>query len=153
MKKREIEQRAEMLLTAIAIENGVSVYDVEYVREAGEYFLRCFIDREGGVTIDHCVAVNHAMSKALDEEDFIDEAYTLEVSSPGLGRSLTKDRHLEHEIGSEIDVKLYQAKDGQKVFCGILTAFDRDSITIAVDDAPVTFRRKDIASIKLTIDF
>ena len=153
MNKKQIEQRAEQMLAPIAIENGVAVYDVEYMREAGEYFLRCFIKKEGGVTIDNCVAVNHAMSKALDEEDFIEEAYTLEVSSPGLGRALTKDRHLEQEIGSDVDVKLYQALAGRKVFKGVLTAFDKDTITIDAAGEHMDFSRKDIASIKLSTDF
>ena len=152
MNKKQIEQRAEEMLTPIALENGVAVYDVEYVREAGDLFLRCFIKKEGGVTIDHCVSVNHAMSKALDEADFMEEAYTLEVSSPGLGRRLTKDRHLEQEIGSNVDVKLYQAIDGVKVFSGTLKAFDKDTVTIESEGGDAVFSRKDIASLKLTMD-
>lgn len=152
VNKKQIEQRAEEMLVPIALENGVAVYDVEYVREAGDLFLRCFIQKEGGVTIDHCVNVNHAMSKALDEADFIEEAYTLEVSSPGLGRRLTKDRHLEQEIGSSVDVKLYQAIDGVKVFTGALKAFDKDTVTIETDGGDLVFSRKDIASLKLTLD-
>ena len=152
MNKKQIEQRAEEMLIPIALENGVAVYDVEYVREAGDLFLRCFIKKEGGVTIDNCVAVNHAMSKALDEADFIEDTYTLEVSSPGLGRRLTKDRHLEQEIGSDVDVKLYQAIDGVKVFTGALKAFDKDTVTIETDGRDAVFSRKDIASLKLTLD-
>ncbi|MBR5968717.1 MAG: ribosome maturation factor RimP [Lachnospiraceae bacterium] len=153
MNKRQIEERAEAMIGPIALENGVCVYDVEYVREAGEYFLRCFIDKEGGVTIDHCVAVNHAMSKALDEEDFIDDPYTLEVSSKGLGRSLTKDRHFAQEIGSEVDVKLYKALEGQKLFRGNLNSFDKERITITGAQGEKTFLRKEIASVKLALDF
>ena len=152
MNKRQIEQRAEEMLVPIALENGVAVYDVEYVREAGEYFLRCFIKREGGITIDHCVSVNHAMSKALDESDFIEDSYTLEVSSPGLGRALTKDRHLEQEIGSNVDLKLYKAVDGVKVFTGVLKAFDKDTVTIETESGDAVYSRKDIASLKLTLD-
>ena len=152
MNRKQIEQRAEEMLVPIALENGVAVYDVEYVREAGDLFLRCFIKKECGVTIDNCVAVNHAMSKALDEADFIEDAYTLEVSSPGLGRRLTKDRHLEQEIGSDVDLKLYQAIDGVKVFTGALKAFDKDTVTIETDGRDAVFSRKDIASLKLTLD-
>ena len=93
------------------------------------------------------------MTKSHDEEDFIDDAYTLEVSSPGLGRALTKDRHLEQEIGSDVDVKLYQALDGRKVFRGALTAFDKDTVTIESEGERMDFSRKDIASIKLSVDF
>lgn len=152
MNKKEIERRTEELLSAIAPENGVSVYDVEYVKEAGEYYLRCFISAPDGVTIDHCVAVNHAMSRALDEADFIADAYTLEVSSPGLGRALTKDRHLAQEIGKDVDVKLYKAIEGKKVFCGRLLAFDKETVTIETEEVRTTFLRKDIAGIKLTLD-
>ena len=86
MKKNEIEKRTEELLLPIAEANGVSIYDVEYVKEAGEWYLRAYIDKPDGVNINDCVNVNHALSDALDAEDYIEEAYTLEVSSPGLGR-------------------------------------------------------------------
>ena len=100
-KKDDIEKKTEALLTPIAEANGVRVYDVEYVKEAGEWYLRAYIDKDGGVNINECVDVSHALSDALDEDDFIEEAYTLEVSSPGLGRQLKKDRHFASSIGQD----------------------------------------------------
>ena len=96
MSKRETyEEKTLKLLEPIAQSNGVEIYDVEYVEEAGEWYLRAYIDKEGGVTIDDCEAVSRALSDALDRDEFIDDAYYLEVSSPGLGRQLKKDKHFE----------------------------------------------------------
>lgn len=102
MSKRETyERKTEELLNPIAQENHVEIYDVEYVKEGNEWFLRAYIDKEGGVDIDDCVAVSRSLSDRLDDEDFIDEAYTLEVSSPGLGRALKKDRHFEKALAKK----------------------------------------------------
>ena len=133
MSKRETyESKTEELLRPIASENQVEIYDVEYVKEAGEWFLRADIDKEGGVDIDDCVAVSRSLSDKLDEEDFIEEAYTLEVSSPGLGRTLKKDRHFEKSIGEEVELKTYKPIEGRKEFSGILKEFDADTITIEI---------------------
>ena len=93
-KKEEIEAHTEQLLLPVIQEKGFSIYDIEYIKEAGEWYLRAYIDKPGGININDCVDVSHALSDALDKEDFIEDAYTLEVSSPGLGRQLKKDRHL-----------------------------------------------------------
>ena len=151
-KKKDIEARTEELLIPIAKEQGVSIYDVEYVKEAGEWYLRAYIDREGGVDIDKCVDVSHALSDALDEEDMIEEAYTLEVSSPGLGRKLTKDRHFANSLGKEVDITLYEAEDGNKTFTGILKSFDKDSVTLETGQTARRFERKAAAVIRLTLD-
>ena len=153
MKKSEIEARAEALLAPIAEKCGVSIYDVEYVKEAGEWYLRAYIDKEGGVNINDCVDVNHALSDALDEDDFIEDAYTLEVSSPGLGRQLKKDRHFENSLGLEVDIKTYKPIDGCKEFTGILKAFDAETVTITIQDIDKIFTRKDISVIRLSLDF
>ncbi|WP_408070685.1 ribosome maturation factor RimP [Butyrivibrio sp. JL13D10] len=152
-RREEIERKTEALLTPIAEANEVRIYDVEFVKEAGEWYLRAYIDRDGGVDINKCVDVSHALSDALDEHDFIEEAYTLEVSSPGLGRALKKDRHFESSIGQDVDVKLYKAQDGTKEFTGKLKSFDADSITIESAEKDITFTRKEISSVKLTLDF
>ncbi len=152
-KKSEIEARTEAILAPIAQANGVEIYDVEYVKEAGEMYLRAYIDKEGGVNINDCVNVNHALSDALDEDDFIDEAYTLEVSSPGLGRQLKKDRHLQHSIGQEVELKLFKPVDGTKEFAGILKDFDDSVITVTINDKDQQFIRKEISVIKLALDF
>ena len=152
-RKEEIENKTEALLRPIAEKSGVSIYDVDFVKEAGEWYLRAFIDREGGVDIDKCVEVSHMLSDVLDEHDFIDEAYTLEVSSPGLGRQLKKDRHFAGSIGQDVDVKLYKALDGTKEFTGKLKSFDSDTITVELPDGEHVFQRKEVASVKLTLDF
>ena len=152
-RREEIENKTEALLRPIAEQNEVRIYDVEFVKEAGEWYLRAYIDREGGVDINKCVDVSHALSDALDEHDFIEEAYTLEVSSPGLGRSLKKDRHFENSLGLDVDIKLYKALDGVKEFSGTLKSYDRDTVTIENESGLQTFNRKEISSVKLALDF
>ncbi len=152
-KKDDIEKKTEALLTPIAEANGVRVYDVEYVKEAGEWYLRAFIDKDGGVNINECVDVSHALSDALDADDFIEEAYTLEVSSPGLGRQLKKDRHFAYSIGQDVELKLFKPRDGVKEFAGTLKSFDNDTVTVTINDTDETFIRKEISVIKLALDF
>ena len=152
-KKENYEARTEELLLPIAEKNGVDIYDVEYVKEGSDYFLRAYIDKEEGVNINDCEAVSRALSDALDQADFIPDAYILEVSSPGLGRTLKKDRHLEKSIGEDVEIKLFKAVDGCKEFEGELVGFDSDSITILTDGAEKKFVRSDIAIIRLALDF
>ncbi len=152
-RREEIETKTEALLRPIAEENEVRIYDVEFVKEAGEWYLRAYIDKDGGVDINKCVDVSHALSDALDEHDFIEEAYTLEVSSPGLGRQLKKDRHFENSLGLDVDVKLYKAVDGVKEFTGKLKSYDADTVTVTIGDKDRDFIRKEISSIRLTLDF
>lgn len=158
MSKREnYETRTEELLKPIAEANGVEIYDVEYVKEGSEWYLRCYIDKEEGVNINDCEAVSRALSDELDKVDFIEDAYILEVSSPGLGRQLKKDKHFQRSILSEVDVKCYKPINGSKDFTGILKAFDENTLTLEMDSGKekedVTFNRKDIAAVKLTLDF
>ncbi len=154
MSRRETyETRTEELLGPIAQEHHVEIYDVEYVKEGSDWFLRAYIDKEGGVDIDDCVDVSRALSDKLDEEDFIEEAYTLEVSSPGLGRTLKKDRHFEKSLGEEVEIKTYKPIDQCKEFAGILKAYDTDSITIETQGQEKKFARADIAVVRLALDF
>ncbi len=154
MSKRETyEAKTENLLQPIAQANGVEIYDVEYVKEGSDYYLRAYIDKPEGVSIIDCENVSRALSDALDREDFIPDAYILEVSSPGLGRTLKKDKHLEKSIGQEVELKLFKAVDKCKEFSGVLESFDAESITITENDAPRTFARSDIALIRLALDF
>lgn len=154
MSKRETyEARTEELLTPIAAANGVEIYDVEYVKEGSEFYLRAYIDKPEGVNIIDCENVSRALSDALDKEDFIPDAYILEVSSPGLGRTLKKDKHLAKSINEEVEVKLFKAIDKCKEFTGILVGFDADTLTIREESGERTFNRSDIALIRLTIDF
>ncbi len=152
-KKENYEQKTEELLKPIAAEMNVEIYDVDFAKEAGEYYLRAFIDKEGGVNIGDCEAVSRKLSDALDKEDFIDEAYILEVSSPGLGRTLKKDRHFAKSIGEEVEVKLFKPIDKVKEFTGILKGFDADSVTIEINGEDKSFERSGIAKIRLTFDF
>jgi len=155
-KKPNIAERTEEILAPIAEAEGVVIYDVEYVREAGEQYLRAYIDRKpGGVTIDDCERVSRALSDALDADDFIPEAYTLEVSSPGLGRQLKKDRHLAYSIGEEVVGKTYQKSEGRGTFEGVLEAFDKDTITIRqlyAEPELITLQRRDIAVLRLKLN-
>ena len=153
MAKKKYEERTQELLVPIAEEAGVGIYDVEYVKEGREFYLRAYIDKEGGVTIQDCERVSRALSDRLDEEDFIEDAYILEVSSPGLGRTLKKDRHLQMSMGETVEVKTYGPIDKQKEFTGDLKAFDEDTITIETDGVPRVFARKEVARIKLALDF
>ncbi len=151
--KKQIEEKTEALLAPIAKANGVRIYDVEYVKEGQDMYLRAYIDKDGGVTIEDCETVSRALSDQLDAEDFIDAAYILEVSSPGLGRKLTKDRHLENSIGEEVELKTFEAIDGCKDFEGILKAFDKENITLDAAGTDKVFPRKQIANLKLKVDF
>lgn len=152
-KKESFESRTEELLLPIAEKTGVCIYDVEYVKEGSDYYLRAYIDKEGGVTINDCEAVSRALSDALDEKDFIGDAYILEVSSPGLGRQLKKDKHLEKSIGMEVEVKTYKPIDKCKEFSGTLCSYDEGSITIKTETGEQVFARADIALIRLALDF
>ena len=154
MSKRETyEAKTEEILLPIAEKNGVEIYDVEYVKEGSDFYLRAYIDKEDGVNINDCDAVSRELSDALDREDFIPDAYILEVSSPGLGRTLKKDRHLEKSIGLEVEIKLFKAIDKCKEFSGVLESFDAETITISEDEKLRTFNRSDIALIRLALDF
>ena len=156
--KETYESNTERLLEPILQELGFKLVDVEYVKEGADYYLRAYIDKEGGIMIDDCVDVSRRLSDGLDAEDFIDDAYTLEVSSPGLGRKLVKDREFNMSIGKDVDVKFYKNVDGVKEISGALDSFDKETVTIIINDkgsppVPKTFSRSDIATIRLSIDF
>ena len=153
-KREDYENRTEELLTPIAEVSQVEIYDVEYVKEGSDYYLRAYIDKPGGINVDDCEIVSRELSDILDEKDFIDEAYILEVSSPGLGRPLKKEKDFVRNKGKEVDIKLYKAIDRQKDFTGILTDFDKDTVTITMGDGEtVVFDKADIALIRLSFDF
>lgn len=152
-KHEQYVEKTEKLLTPIAEKHEVEIYDVEFVSEAGEWYLRAYIDKQGGVTINDCEAVSRELSDALDVDEFIDEAYYLEVSSPGLGRTLKKDKHLEKSLGEEVELKTFKPIDKQKEFSGILKAYTPTGITIEINGTDKEFLRSDIAIIKLALDF
>ncbi|MCD8131724.1 MAG: ribosome maturation factor RimP [Lachnospiraceae bacterium] len=152
-KQESVAERTEALLVPIAAQYEVDIYDVEFVKEGGDWYLRAYIDKPEGVTILDCENVSRALSDRLDEEDFIENAYILEVSSPGLGRVLKKDRHLQSALGQEVECKTYRPVDGQKEFSGVLASFDEESLTIECGDEERKFSRKDLAVIRLALDF
>ncbi len=154
-RKEDIERRTEESVMPIIERLGFELWDVGYVKEGSEMYLRVFIDKPGGITIDDCVDVSRALSDILDADDFIEEAYTLEVSSPGLGRKLVKDREFEKSIGRDVDIRFYKNTDVGKQTTGRLVSFDKDSITIAGQSPPDnrTYNRSEIATVSLHIDF
>lgn len=152
-KKETYETKTEELLLPITESFGVEIYDVEYEKEGADYYLRAYIDKPEGVDILDCEKVSRALSDALDEADFIPDAYILEVSSPGLGRTLKKDKHLEKSIGKEVEIKLYKPLEKQKEFSGILKSFDKDTLVITIGEQQMEFRRSDIALVRLALDF
>ena len=154
MSKRDTyESRTEELLLPIADSFGVEIYDVEYVKEGADFYLRAYIDKPDGVNIQDCENVSRALSDALDKEDFMEDAYILEVSSPGLGRTLKKDKHLEKSLGKEVEVRTYKPIEKQKEFAGVLKAFYGNTVTITNESGEQVFHRTDIALIRLALDF
>lgn len=153
MSKKDYEARTEELLLPIVEQYGVRIYDVEFVKEGSDYYLRAYIDKDGGVTIEDCENVSRAMSAKLDEYDYISEMYIFEVSSPGLGRALKKERHFLNSMGEEVEIKTYKPVDGEKEFVGILKAYDNKEVTIETDKGDLTFTKDMIANARLTIDF
>ncbi len=153
-KKEQYEQQTENLLEPIVTGFGFELVDVEYVKEAGTWYLRAYIDKPGGITVDDCEAVSRKFSDILDEKDYIEDTYIFEVSSPGLGRPLKKDKDFQRSLGEEVEVRTYRAIEKQKEFTGVLQAFDKDSVTIVYeDDTTQTFLRSEIALIRLALDF
>lgn len=153
MKRVEVEQRCETLVQPILDEHGFELWDVEYVKEGTNYYLRVYADKPGGITIDDCVTISRALEEKLDAEDFIPEAYILEVSSPGLGRPLKRERDFERSIGAAVEVKLYKAIDKQKEFTGILKSYNDDTIILEAEEVQMELKRTDIALIRLAFEF
>ena len=155
MTKRETyEARFETMIDPILKENSFELVDVEYVKEAGTWYLRAYIDKPGGITVDDCEVVSRALSDLLDVDDFIEDSYILEVSSPGLGRPLKKDKDFQRNIGQDIEVRLFYPIDRAKEFTGTLKEFDKESITLELDDhSECKLPRDNIALARLALDF
>ena len=133
--------------------NGCSLWDVEYVKEAGSWYLRVYIDKEPGVSIDDCEAVSRVLSDLLDEADPIQDPYTFEVSSAGADRALKKPEHFQAYLGAQVDVKFYQAKNGQKTCTGILAGYEDGAVTLTMGGDTVTFPKQEIAFVRLHVGF
>lgn len=155
MAKREVyESKTEALLMPLMEQHRFELVDVEFVRETGNWFLRAYIDKPGGITIDDCELISRALSDELDEKNFIEESYILEVSSPGLGRPLKKEKDFIRSQGESVEVKLFRPVDKQKEFTGILKAWDKDTVTLGFEEeAVLTIERDNIALIRLAFDF
>lgn len=153
-RREDYEARAEALITPIVEANHFELVDVEYVKEGANWYLRAYIDKEGGITIDDCELVSRAFSELLDREDFIEDSYIMEVSSPGLLRPLKKDKDFARNIGNEVELKLYKAVDKKKEDTGFLTAFDKNTVTIEHEDGTTaSYERQIIALIRPVLDF
>lgn len=153
-KKEDYEAKAEAMLLPIVEKQGFELVDVEYVKEAGIWYLRGYIDKPGGITVNDCEAVSREFSDKLDEDDFIDESYVMEISSPGLDRPLKKEKDYVRSMGKLVEIRTYRPIEKQKEFCGILCAYDNNTVTIEEeDDSKRTFEKKDIALIRLAIEF
>ena len=145
---KQYEERTTALVTPILEKNGFELVDVEYVKEAGTWYLRAYIDKPGGITIDDCELVSRALSDRLDEEDFIDEAYVLEVSSPGLTRPLKKPKDYERNIGKPIDIRMFRAVDGVKELTGTLDSYTDSTVTVTDETGTKVIERKNISMIR-----
>ena len=154
MSKREIyEAKTEALVLPLVEANHFELVDVEYVREAGTWYLRIYIDKEGGININDCELVSRAFSDILDKEDYIEDAYILEVSSPGLGRPLKKDKDFQRNLGEEVEVRTYKPIEKQKEFTGLLDAWDKETVTLQLENGEMfTIARADIALIRQALD-
>ena len=155
-RREEYEAKTEALLQPMVDERGFELVDVEYVKEGSNWYLRAFIDKPGGISIDDIEPISRELSEKLDQEDFISDAYILEVSSPGLGRPLKKYKDFVRSIGEEIEIHLYRAINKQKEFVGILKEFNKEENTFTVeleDGEETVFNRADVALVRLTFDF
>lgn len=149
----KIDEALEKLAADVCERHGVYIYNTEYKKEGSEYFLRLFIDKDGGVTIEDCENVSREISPLLDDLTFIKEAYIFEVSSPGIDRALTRDWHFEKVMGEEIEIKLFAPLDGKKEISGVLTGYSDGIITVLENDKEITIEKSKAASVRLAFKF
>lgn len=153
-RREEYESKVEAWLLPLLEKNQFELVDVEYVREAGIWYLRAYIDKEGGITVDDCEVVSRELGDWLDQKDFIEDSYILEVSSPGLGRPLKKEKDFARSLGKDVEVRLYRPINKQKEFTGTLKAYDADTVTLSMEDGnDLALAKSDIALIRLAFDF
>ena len=154
VKREEIEARTEELVQPLVAEKQFELVDVEYVKEGGSYYLRIYIDKEGGITVNDCEDISRPFSDILDREDYIEGSYILEVSSPGLGRPLKKEKDFKRSLGEEVEIRLFRQVEHQKEWIGLLTAYDQQTVTIEIEDGrEMTFERSNLALIRLAFFF
>ncbi len=143
----------EELAAPVCEELGVYIYDSEYKKEGGEYYLRLFIDKDGGVTIDDCENVSRLLNEILDEKDYVPDAYIFEVSSPGIDRKLTRDWHFEKAIGSDVEIKLFAPFEGSKLLSGTLVGYDHSLISLKMGERVVRIERGKTSSVRMAFKF
>lgn len=152
MSKREMyEQKTEELMMPIIEAHGFELVDIEYVKEGGNWYLRAYVDKEGGIAVEDCATVAREFNEILDETDYISDAYIFEVSSPGLGRPLKKEKDYVRNMNQDVEIRTYRAINKQKEFIGTLTAYDNDSVTIMIEEESQVFERSDIALIRQAV--
>lgn len=149
----KITEQVWQFAEPIVQEKGCSLWDVEYVREGGEWFLRLYIDKDGGVDIADCEAVSRAVDPILDEKDPIPDSYHFEVCSAGLERALKRPSDFEKYMGANVLVKLYRPRDGAKELKGVLTGYADGDVTVEVAGSAVTLEKKEVALVRLYVDF
>ena len=153
-KREEYEQKTEAILRPIVDRYGFELVDVEYVKEGSNWYLRAYIDKDGGIFVNDCELVHRELSDILDEQDFVEDSYILEVSSPGLLRPLKKEKDIKRSLSKEVEIRTFKKIDKRKEFRGVLTAYDDKTVTIIEDnDEELKLDRKDIALIHLAFDF
>lgn len=147
----KVTDTVEALARPVVERQGCSLWDVEYVKEAGVWYLRLYIDKPGGVSIDDCEAVSRPVSDLLDEADPIEGSYTFEVSSAGADRVLRKEEHFAACMGQEVEVRLYRPREGRKDWVGTLTAYEAGSVTLTTPAGAQTFEKPDVAQTRLYV--
>ena len=149
-RSESYEAKTEQLIPPLIDANNFELVDVEFVKEGSDWYLRVYIDKDGGITVDDCELISRAFNEILDREDYISEQYIFEVSSPGLMRPLKKEKDYKRSVGKLIDIKLYKPVDKCKEFTGVLDSYDKDTVTIKMDDdTQKTFDRSNLAMIRL----
>ena len=149
-RSESYEAKTEQLIQPLIDANNFELVDVEFVKEGSDWYLRVYIDKDGGITVDDCELISRAFNEILDREDYISEQYIFEVSSPGLMRPLKKEKDYKRRVGKLIDIKLYKPVDKCKEFTGVLDSYDKDTVTIKMDDdTQKTFDRSNLAMIRL----
>ena len=149
-RSESYEAITEQLIQPLIDANNFELVDVEFVKEGSDWYLRVYIDKDGGITVDDCELISRAFNEILDREDYISEQYIFEVSSPGLMRPLKKEKDYKRSVGKLIDIKLYKPVDKCKEFTGVLDSYDKDTVTIKMDDdTQKTFDRSNLAMIRL----
>ena len=153
-RSESYEAKTEQLIQPLIDANNFELVDVEFVKEGSDWYLRVYIDKDGGITVDDCELISRAFNEILDREDYISEQYIFEVSSPGLMRPLKKEKDYVRSMGREVEVRLYKASDRQKEFTGTLSAYDDKTVTLTMEDgSEAVFEKADIALIRLALDF